>query len=119
LREGKLLVCEEFLALQSACGVRAYHCNPRAGWEKGLTEGLVGYMRRNYLSRVPALANLDERNRLLEHRTALDEEARRSQGQTTTVGERVAQERPLPGRLPSASIRHTPGTRWWSVGAKS
>ena len=109
LREGTFEPCEEFLGLQSAYGFRAHHCNPRAGWEKGLVEGLVGYMRRNYLTPVPAFANLEELNRHLEQRTAL-EEGRRRQGQDTTVGERLAEERGLLGPLPEreylACTRH-------------
>jgi len=64
LREGTFVACEEFLGLQSAYGFRAHYCNPGAGWEKGL----VGYMRRNYLTPVPAFANLEELNRWLGQR---------------------------------------------------
>ena len=103
------MACEEFLGLQSAYGFRAHHCNPGAGWEKGLVEGLVGYMRRNYLTPVPAFANLEELNRWLGQRTAA-EEARHRQGQTSTVGEKLAEERPLLGPLPEreflACTRH-------------
>lgn len=52
---------------------RAYHnfearfTNPNAGNEKGGVEGLVGYVRRNYLVPVPQAADLDELNeRLLQ-----------------------------------------------------
>jgi len=82
LRQGTFVACEEFLALQSAYGFRAHHCTPGAGWEKGLVEGLVGYMRRNYLTPVPEFADLVELNRWLGQRTA-GEEARRRQGQTS------------------------------------
>ena len=109
LREGRFVACEEFLGLQSAYGFRAHHCNPRSGWEKGLVEGLVGYMRRNYLTPVPTFANLEELNRHLDQRTAAEERLRR-QGQTTTVGERLAEERgrlgPLPEREFLACTRH-------------
>jgi hypothetical protein len=57
LRQGTFVACEEFLALQSAYSFRAHHCNPGAGWEKGLAEGLVGYMRRKYLTLVPEFAD--------------------------------------------------------------
>ena len=109
LREGRFVACEEFLGLQSAYGFRAHHCNPGAGWEKGLVEGLVGYMRRNYLTPVPTFADLEELNRHLDQRTAL-EEVRRRQGQTSTVGEKLAEERPLLRPLPEreflACTRH-------------
>ncbi len=109
LRERRFVACEEFMGLQSAYGFRAHHCNPAAGWEKGLVEGLVGYMRRNYLTPVPEFASLEELNRYLEQRT-LAEERRRRQGQTATVGERLALERsrlgPLPEREFLACTRH-------------
>jgi transposase len=47
---------------------RAYHnfearyCNPAAGNEKGGVEGLVGFVRRNFLVPVPKAASLEELN---------------------------------------------------------
>jgi hypothetical protein len=91
------------VALQSAYGVRAHHCNPAQGHEKGLAEGLVGYFRRTYLVPVPVpvpeVADWAELNRILEER-CLAEERRRRRSHTTTVGERFALEQPMLGPLP-------------------
>ena len=69
----------------------------------------MGYMRRNYLTPIPEFANLEELNRWLGQRTAA-EETRYRQGQTSTVGEKLAEERALLGPLPEreflACTRH-------------
>jgi transposase len=100
---------DDFLALQSAFGFRARHCNPGEAHEKGLVEGLVGYARRNYLTPIPEFADLAELNCYLAEKTAAEEGVRR-QGQTATVGERFRQERPLLAPLPKrpflACTRH-------------
>lgn len=50
---------------------RAYHnfearyCNPASGNEKGGVEGLVGFVRRNFLVPVPKAASLEELNECL------------------------------------------------------
>jgi transposase len=47
---------------------KAYHsftarfCNPASGHEKGGVEGLVGFVRRNYMVPVPVAASLEELN---------------------------------------------------------
>ena len=98
-RQGRFEPCHEFVALQSALGFRAHHCNPGEAHEKGLLEGLVGYARRNYLTPVPNVADLAELNDELAERTAAEEHVRR-QGQTATVGERFREEQPLLAPLP-------------------
>jgi hypothetical protein len=101
LRHGEFVPCQEFVALRSAYGFRAHHCNPAQGHEKGLVEGLVGYFRRTYLVPVPAVADLAELNAILEAR-CLAEERRQRRGHGETVGERFAMERPLLGALPAS-----------------
>lgn len=91
---------QEFLALQIAYRFRAHHCTPGKGNEKGLVEGLVGYMRRNYLTPVPDVESLDELNASLAVRT-LAEENRHRRGLPETVGERFAQERSMLAPLPT------------------
>ena len=51
-RAGTFVPCSEFVARQSAYRFQAHHCTPGQGHEKGLVEGLVGYVRRTGL--VPA-----------------------------------------------------------------
>jgi len=80
---------------------RAYYnftprfCNPAAAHEKGGVEGLIGYVRRNYLVPVPEAASLEDLNdRLLEECLAYGEH--RLRGREGTVNELYAQEQ---GRL--------------------
>jgi len=109
LRQGEFAPCQEFVALQSAYGVRAHHCNPAQGHEKGLVEQLVGYFRRNYLVPVPEVESLEELNQFLVERCS-EEERRQRRGQVGTVGERFAAERQQLGPLPKipflACTRH-------------
>lgn len=106
---GRFVPCDEFVALQSAYRFRAHHCTPGQGNEKGLVEGLVGYMRRNYLVPIPEVESLEQLNSMLAERTAA-EERRRRRGYRDTVGERFRAERPLLAPLPEqpflACTRH-------------
>lgn len=108
-RQGGFEPCDEFVALQSAFGFRAHHCNPGEAHEKGLVEGLVGYARRNYLTPIPDVGDLAELNDELAEKTAAEERVCR-QGQTATVGERFRVEQPLLAPLPKlpflACTRH-------------
>lgn len=45
---------------------RPVFCNVASGHEKGLVEGLVGFVRRNTLVPVPQVDSLDELNRLFD-----------------------------------------------------
>ena len=104
LRQGTFVACEEFLALRERLGFRAHHCTPGAGWEKGLVAGLVGYMRRNYLTPVPEFADLVELNRWLGQRAAGEERAGAGADfgvQTRTVERsRRSKHRPWPTTTP-------------------
>lgn len=80
---------------------RAYYnftprfCNPAGAHEKGGVEGLIGYVRRNYLVPVPEAASLAGLNdRLLEECLAYGEH--RLRGREGTVNELFAEEQ---GRL--------------------
>jgi transposase len=55
--KGRFVLCDEFVALQSAFRFRARHCTPGEAHEKGLVEGLVGYARRAFLVPVPEVAD--------------------------------------------------------------
>lgn len=57
-----------FLAIRSHYCFGADFCNPRAGNEKGLVEGLVGYIRRNVLVPVPRVNDFTELQQLLDQR---------------------------------------------------
>ena len=47
-------------------GFEAVFCNPASGNEKGLVEGLVGYIRRNVCVPVPRVDSMEELNVALE-----------------------------------------------------
>lgn len=57
-----------FLALRSHYAFSAEFCNPGAANEKGLVEGLVGYIRRNVLVPVPRVNDFAELQPLLDER---------------------------------------------------
>lgn len=51
-----------YAALAAHYGFEAVFCNPASGNEKGLVEGLVGYIRRNVCVPVPKVKSLEELN---------------------------------------------------------
>lgn len=57
-----------YSALSAHYGFEAVFCNPVSGNEKGLVEGLVGYIRRNTCVPVPRVNSMDELNDLLEEK---------------------------------------------------
>ena len=75
-------------------------CNPASGNEKGLVEGLVGYIRRNVCVPVPRTEDMDELNQMLRER-CLKYLDHRIRGKEATVGTMLDQEKdalyPLPG----------------------
>ncbi len=57
-----------YTALAAHYGFEAVFCNPSAGNEKGLVEGLVGYIRRNVCVPIPQARNIDELNCKLQQK---------------------------------------------------
>jgi transposase len=53
---------ETFARFRAYYTFEARYCNPAAGNEKGGVEGLVGFVRRNFLVPVPKAATLEELN---------------------------------------------------------
>jgi hypothetical protein len=83
---------ESFVTFRGYHSFEARFCNPAQGHEKGGVEGLVGYVRRNYLVPVPQAANFADLNRrLLEHCVRYG--AHRIRGREQTVNELFARER--------------------------
>ena len=82
---------------------------PGKGNDKGKVEGLVGYVRRNFLVPVPSYPSFDALNSYLEER-CLERLGRRLRGHDETIGQRM--ERDLDALLPlqathyDASDRH-------------
>jgi len=77
---------------------RSYHnfsprfCNPGSGHEKGGVEGMVGYVRRNYMVPIPQVKSFEALNeKLLKECLAYG--GHRVQGRERTVGELFEEER--------------------------
>lgn len=103
LRGKKRTEQERFTAFRSYYTYTARFCNPGTGREKGGVEGLIGYVRRNFLVPVPEVADFEELNRVLLER-CLAQDDRRVAGREDgrTIGERHWEEQtrllPLPTR---------------------
>lgn len=99
-----------YAALSAHYGFEAVFCNPGAGNEKGLVEGLVGWSRRNILVPLPHADSIHELNQLLLERCRayLKHTIR---GRSASVGSLFTQEAialmPLPGyRFDAAKSRN-------------
>lgn len=81
-----------YTALSAHYGFEAVFCNPASGNEKGLVEGLVGYIRRNVCVPVPRVDSMEELNAALEKKckSYLSHHVR---GKDASVGELFAQDR--------------------------
>ena len=89
-----------YTALSAHYGFEAVFCNPASGNEKGLVEGLVGYIRRNVCVPVPRADSMEELNAALEAKCS-SYLSRHVRGKDASVGELLEQDRnmlyPLPG----------------------
>lgn len=56
---------ENFQKFRAFYNFEAKYCNPSEPHEKGGVEGIVGYVRRNFLVPIPEVENLEEVNQLL------------------------------------------------------
>lgn len=90
-----------FIAFRSHYLFDSRFCNPGKAHEKGLTEGLVGYSRRNWLVPPPEHATWDDLNTYLVERCQAEGQ-RRLRGMEMTIGEALTLEQaqflPLPTR---------------------
>lgn len=89
-----------YTALSAHYGFEAVFCNPASGNEKGLVEGLVGYIRRNVCVPVPRVKSLEELNNMLQAKCQ-DYLTHRIRGKEANVGTMLSTEKlclyPLPG----------------------
>lgn len=77
---------DKYLALSAHYAFRPIFCNPAQGHEKGLVEGLVGLVRRNYFVPMLHIDSLEELNTgLLEY--CKNYRNHRIPGKSMTVGE--------------------------------
>jgi transposase len=97
---------EEFAKFRAYYNFTPRFCNPDGAHEKGGVEGLVGYVRRNYLVPVPEAESLEALNdRLLEECLAYGEH--RIRGREGTVNELFAGEQARLLALPAAPFSIT------------
>ncbi|SRR6266567_5320446 len=88
-----------FVAFRSHYLFESHFCTPRAGWEKGQVEHGVGFSRRNYMVPIPEAASFEALNQVLLER-CLEDDKRRVNRQTMTIGQAWEQERPYLHPLP-------------------
>ena len=94
---------DDFLALRSHYLFKSRFANVRRGNEKGVVEGLVGFVRRNYLTPVPRFDSWELLNEYLEDccRRRLTEKVA---GKDRTIGELLEEERPTFLPLPATEF---------------
>lgn len=75
---------EGFRKLKAYYNFEARFCNPAAAHEKGGTEGMIGYIRRNYLVPIPVVESFEELNEKLLN-ACLRHGTHRTEGRTESV----------------------------------
>ena len=100
---------ERWVLFRSHYGFDAFYCQPgiEGAHEKGGVEGAVGWFRRNHLTPMPEVTDLDELNAKIQAWEAADD-ARVISGRTEPVGAAFAREQPLLATLPGEGF--DPGT---------
>jgi transposase len=89
-----------FVTFRSHYLFESHFCTPRAGWEKGQVESMVGYGRRNYLVPIREAVTFDDLNKVLLERCVQDD-ARRVSRQSMTIGQAWEEEKPYLLPLPA------------------
>lgn len=102
LRGRRRIETDRFIALRSHYLFESIFTTPgiEGAHEKGGVEGEVGRFRRNHLVPVPSVGSIAQLNRLLADATDQDL-GRRIAGRLVTVGEQLAEERPMLRALPA------------------
>ena len=102
LGDGRRKRAQAFIELQSHYLFEDRFGRPAKGNDKGKVEGMVGYMRRNFLVPVPSFENFDSLNAQLERR-CLERKDARLRGHAETIGQRMERDLDTLLSLPSAS----------------
>ena len=92
LRGNRRVEQEGFVKFRAYYNFTPRFCNPASGHEKGGVEGLIGYVRRNYMVPVPEAESLEALNEELLRRCVAYGD-HRIQGREGTVNELFEQER--------------------------
>ena len=103
LGDGRRQRTRAFTELQSHYLFEDRFGRPGKGNDKGKVEGLVGYMRRNFLVPVPSFESFDALNAHLEQR-CLERMDAQLRGHTETIGQRM--ERDLDALLPLPPVAY-------------
>ena len=103
LGDGRRQRTRAFTELQSHYLFEDRFGRPGKGNDKGKVEGLVGYVRRNFLVPVPSFESFDALNAYLERR-CLERMDRKLRGHMETIGQRM--ERDLDALLPLPSAAY-------------
>ena len=101
LGDGRRQRTRSFTELQSHYRFEDRFGRPGKGNDKGKVEGMVGYVRRNFLVPVPSFQSFDALNAHLEQR-CLERMDARLRGHDETIGQRM--ERDLEARLPLPAV---------------
>ena len=88
LGDGRRKRTQAFTELQSHYLFDDWFGRPGKGNDKGKVEGLVGYMRRNFLVPIPSFASFEALNAYLEGH-CLERMNARLRGHTETIGQRL------------------------------
>jgi transposase len=94
---------ESFIKFRSYYNFSPRFCNPGSGHEKGGVEGMVGYVRRNYMVPIPQAESLDEVNAKL-FKDCLSYGQHKLQGREKTVGELFEEEQAHLVRVPEVAF---------------
>lgn len=83
---------ESFIKFKAYYNFSSRFCNPACGHEKGGVEGMVGYVRRNYMVPLPRVESIEELNEHLFAQCLLNGE-HRIEGKEGTVEELFEEEK--------------------------
>ena len=103
LGDGRRKRTRAFTELQSHYLFDDRFGRPGKGNDKGKVEGLVGYVRRNFLVPIPSFESFEALNAYLEQR-CLERMDARLRGHTKTIGQRM--ERDLDALLPQPPVAY-------------
>lgn len=100
---------EAFVRFRGYYSFTARFCNPNSGHEKGGVEGMVGYVRRNYMVPIPRAESFEALNEKLL-KDCISYGRHRMQGRERTVGEFFEEEKADLLGLPEAPFSNIQAT---------
>ena len=105
LGDGRRKRTRAFTELQSHYLFDDRFGRPGKGNDKGKVEGLVGYVRRNFLVPIPSFANFEALNTYLEQR-CLERMDAKLRGHSETIGQRMERDLEVLLPLPPVAYGH-------------